>query len=199
MIATTKAPLKIYLIRHGETEWSLSGQHTGTTDIALTEHGERQAFALGARLSSVDFARIFPSPRQRAQQTYTLSRLKPTSAIEADLAEWDYGDYDGQRSVGMRKTRPGWKIFRDVCPNGESPAQVSARADRFIARLRRLLRNIALFTHSHFCSGLIARWIGLPLSNAENFPLGTASVSVLSYATNHPDVPVIALLNSNES
>ena len=196
MIENASAPLKIHLIRHGETEWSLSGQHTGRTDIALTAHGEQQALALGERLVGIDFTRIFSSPRQRAQQTYVLSGLQPASEIEPDLTEWDYGDYEGQRSVDIRKARPGWKIFRDGCPNGESLSQISERADRFISRLRALQGNIAVFTHGHFGSLLIARWIGLPLGNAENFPLSTASVSVLSFAANHADVPVIALLNS---
>ena len=197
MNAAIRAPLKIYLIRHGETAWSLSGQHTGRTDIALTENGERQARGMVERLVGVDFTRIFTSPRQRAQQTYALSGLKPAGEIEADLAEWDYGDYEGQRSVDIRTTRPGWNIFRDGCPNGESPSQVTARADRLIARLRAMHSSVAVFTHGHFGSVLIARWIDVPLTHAANFPLSTASVSVLSVATNHPAVPIIALLNSS--
>ena len=190
-------PLKIHLIRHGETAWSLTGQHTGSTDIALTDQGERQARGLGERLLGIDFNRIFTSPRQRAQHTYALSGLSTAREIEPTLAEWDYGDHEGQRSVDIRKARPGWNLFRDGCPNGESPAQVSERADRFIIRLRALNGNIALFTHGQFGSVLATRWIGLPVINAENLPLGTASLSVLSFAANHPEVPVIALFNSN--
>ncbi len=190
-------PLKIYLIRHGETEWSLSGQHTSTTEVVLTKHGEDQARSLGARLQTTALTRIFTSPRQRAQQTYELSGLTPASEIEPDLAEWDYGDYEGRRSVDIRKERPAWNLFRNGCPNGESPIQVSARADRLVARLRALHGNVALFSHGQFGSVLVTRWIGLPVINAENLPLGTASLSMLGFAANHSDVPVIALLNSS--
>ena len=189
-------PLKVHVIRHGETAWSLSGQHTSSTDIALTEQGERQARDLGARLGSIKFIAILTSPRQRAQQTYALSGLASASEIEPDLAEWDYGDYEGRRSVDIRKERPDWNLFRDGCPNGETPTQVCDRADRLITRLRALSGHVALFTHGQFGSVLVARWIGLPVMNAENIPLGTASLSVLSFAANHPEVPVIALLNS---
>lgn len=189
-------PLKVHVIRHGETAWSLSGQHTSSTDIALTEQGEGQARGLGARLGSIKFTAILTSPRQRAQQTYALSGLASASEIEPDLAEWDYGDYEGRRSVDIRKERPDWNLFRDACPNGETPTQVRDRADRLITRLRALSGNVALFTHGQFGSVLVARWIGLPVINAENLPLGTASLSVLGFAANHPEVPVIALLNS---
>jgi broad specificity phosphatase PhoE len=192
-------PVKVHLIRHGETEWSLSGQHTGSTDIALTEQGERQARGLGERLRSATFTIIFTSPRRRAQQTYALSGLTPASEIEPDLAEWDYGDYEGRRTVDIRKERPDWNLFLDGCPNGEMPIQVCARADRFIARLRALHGNVALFSHGHFGSVLAARWIGLPVINARNLPLGTASISMLGFAANHPGVPIIALLNSSGS
>ena len=188
--------LKVHLIRHGETAWSLSGQHTGSTDIALTAQGENDARKLGERLSVVSFTHVFTSPRQRARQTYALSGLTPAAEIEPTLAEWDYGDYEGRRSVDIRKERPDWNLFRDGCPNGEMPTQVCDRADRLIARLRALHGNVALFTHGHFGSVLVARWIGLPLLNGENLPLGTASLSVLGFAANHPEVPVIALLNS---
>jgi len=196
MEASISMPLKVHLIRHGETEWSLSGQHTGSTDIALTPHGEAQARGLAQRLGSVDFTHIFTSPRRRAQQTYALSGLTPASEVESDLAEWNYGDYEGLRSVDIRAARPGWNLFRDGCPNGESPTQVCERADRLIVRLRKLSGNVALFTHGHLGSVLAARWIGLPMLNAQNLPLGTASLSVLSIAANHAGVPVIALFNS---
>lgn len=196
MTETINMPLKIHLIRHGETEWSLSGQHTGSTDIALTPHGEAQARGLAQRLNGVKFTHIFTSPRRRAQQTYALSGLTLASEVEPDLAEWDYGDYEGQRSVDIRAARPGWNLFRDGCPNGESPTQVCERADRLIVRLRSLSGNVALFTHGHLGSVLAARWIGLPMVNAQNLPLVTASLSVLSIAANHAGVSVIALLNS---
>ena len=197
MTEIAATPLKIHLIRHGETEWSLSGQHTSRTDIALTEQGEHQARELGQRLSGIDFTRIFTSPRKRAQQTYALSGLTRVSEIEPDLAEWDYGDYEGQRSVDIRAATPGWNLFRDGCPNGESPAQVCGRVDRFIHRLRMLTGNVAVFTHGHLGSVLSARWIGLSIINAENLPLATASLSVLAYKANNAGVPVIALFNSN--
>ena len=196
MTASISMPLKVHLIRHGETEWSLSGQHTGSTDIALTPHGEAQARGLAQRLKNVDFTHIFTSPRRRAQQTYALSGLASASEIEPDLAEWSYGDYEGQRSVDIRAARPGWNLFRDGCPNGESPTQVCARADRLIVRLRSLSGNVALFTHGHLGSVLAARWIGLPMVNAQNLPLVTASLSVLSFAANHLEVPILALFNS---
>ena len=196
MTAIITIPLKIHLIRHGETEWSLSGQHTGSTDIALTARGEQDARKLGERLSAVSFTHVFTSPRQRAQQTYTLSGLTPAAEIERALAEWDYGDYEGRRSVDIRKERPDWNLFRDGCPNGDMPTHVCERADRFIIRLRALTGNIALFTHGQFGSVLAARWIGLPVINAESFPLGTASLSVLGFAAKYPEVPVIALFSS---
>ena len=131
-------PLRLYLIRHGETEWSLSGQHTGRTDISLTVRGEDEAKELALRLQAIPFAHVLTSPRQRARRTCELVGLGPAAEIDPDLAEWDYGDYEGVRSVDIRKTRADWNLFRDGCPNGETPAQVSARADRLIARLRGL-------------------------------------------------------------
>ncbi len=157
--------LHVHLIRPAETEWSLSGQHTSSTEIVLTAHGEGQARSLGERLRSVAFARVLTSPRQRAQQTYALSGLKPAVEIEPDLAEWDYGDYEGRRTVDIRKQRSDWNLFRDGCPNGEMPTQVCERADRFIVRLRALTGNTALFTHGQFGSVLVARWIELPVIN----------------------------------
>lgn len=190
-------PLRVYLIRHGETEWSLSGQHTGRTEVALTERGEQGARNLHERLSPVSFSGVFTSPRQRARRTTELAGLRPQAKVDTDLAEWNYGDYEGQRSVDIRKQRPEWNLFRDGCPNGEMPVEVCERADRLIARLRALRGNVALFSHGQFGSVLVARWIGLPVINAENFPLGTASVSVLGFAANHPEVPVVFLLNSD--
>jgi broad specificity phosphatase PhoE len=189
-------PLKIYFIRHGETDWSLSGQHTSVTEIVLNAEGESQARKLGERLRSICFSRVFTSPRKRAQQTFALSGLTHASEIEPDLTEWDYGDYEGRRSVDIRKDRPGWNLFRDGCPDGETPIQVCERADRLILRLRSLTGNIALFTHGQFGSVLAVRWIGLPVINAENLPLSTASLSLLTFAANHPEVPTIALFNS---
>jgi Fructose-2,6-bisphosphatase len=187
---------RIYLIRHGETEWSLSGRHTGRTDISLTAPGEDAARELGQRLRDIQFARVLTSPRQRARRTCELAGLGPVAEIEPDLAEWDYGDYEGQRSVDILKGRPDWNLFRDGCPRGETPTQISDRADRFIARLRVLDGNVALFSHGHFGRVLAARWIGLPVSEAQRFLLDTASLSILGYEHNHVESPVIALWNA---
>jgi probable phosphoglycerate mutase len=187
---------RIYLIRHGETEWSLSGQHTGRTDISLTASGEDGARELGQRLRDIQFARVLTSPRQRARRTCELAGLGPVAEIEPDLAEWDYGDYEGQRSVDILKGRPDWNLFRDGCPRGETPTQISDRADRFIARLRVLDGNVALFSHGHFGRVLATRWIGLPVSEAQRFLLDTASLSILGYEPNHVESPVIALWNA---
>ncbi|CAN5632863.1 hypothetical protein BH09VER1_BH09VER1_15100 [soil metagenome] len=189
------SPLCIYLIRHGETKWTLTGQHTGFTDIPLTSPGENEARDLGKHLQDIVFAQVLTSPLKRARQTCELVGLKPAPEIEPDLAEWNYGDYEGKLSIDIRAQRPGWSVFRDGCPNGEMPAQVSARADRLIARLRTLNGNIAIFSHGQFGGVLAARWIGLPLAEARHFPLGTASVSVLGQDPHHPEVSVVALWN----
>lgn len=195
MIKNAASRARLYLVRHGETEWSLSRQHTGRTDIPLTEEGEQDARKLGERLRAVRFSHSFTSPMQRAQRTCTLTGLTPVAEIEPDLAERDYGDYEGQRSADIRKKRPDWNIFRDGCPQGEMPAQVSDRADRLIARLRGLRGNVALFSHGQFLCVLAARWIGLPLTEGPHFLLGTASLSILGYNPAHPKIRVIALWN----
>ena len=186
----------IYLVRHGETAWSLSGQHTGRTNIPLTELGEQDARKLAERLRAVKFSRVFTSSLQRARRTCELAGLGDIAEIEPDLAEWDYGDYEGQRSVDIRKARPDWNVFRDGCPGGESPAQVSERADQVIARLRTLEGNIAIFSHGHFGRILAARWIGLETRQAQNLLLSTASISILGYEHNVAEVPAIVLWNA---
>ena len=200
MIATPDMLPRLYLVRHGETAWSLSGQHTGRTDVPLTEQGEQDARDLAKRLRAVRFSRVFTSPRQRARRTCELVGLDAVAALEPDLAEWDYGDYEGQRSVDIRKERPDWILFRDGCPHGESPVQVSERADRVIARLRALEGNTAIFSHGHFGRVLAARWIGLPVSHAQHFLLSTASLSVLGHEHNLAGESAIVLWNavSNE-
>jgi len=190
------APLRLYLIRHGETEWALSGRHTGCTDIPLTPNGEDEARELGNHLRDIRFAQVMTSPLQRAQQTCALVGLNQAPEIEPDLTEWDYGDYEGKRSVDIRKERPDWTIFRDGCPQGEMPAQISARADRLLARLCKLDGNIALFSHGQFGGVLATRWIELAVIEAQHFPLGTASVSIFTFDSHHPTVPVIALWNT---
>jgi broad specificity phosphatase PhoE len=187
---------RIYLIRHGETEWSLASRHTGCTDIPLTGQGDQDARRLGERLRDLRFSQVFTSPRQRARRTCELAGLGPAAKIEPNLAEWDYGDYEGQHSVDIRKGRPDWNLFRDGCPRGEMPARVSDRADRLIVRLRALDGNVAIFSHGHFGCILAVRWIGLPVIEAQHFLLGTASLSILGCEPNHPEVPVIELWNS---
>jgi broad specificity phosphatase PhoE len=187
---------RIYLLRHGQTEWSLSGRHTGRTDILLTLRGEEGARELGHGFRDIRFARVLTSPRQRARQTCELAGLGPAAEIEPDLAEWDYGDYEGQRSADILQARPNWNLFRDGCPNGETPAQVSDRADRLIVRLQSLSGNIALFSHGHFGRVLAVRWIGLSVVEAQRFLLDTASFGILDYEHNYIESPVIALWNA---
>lgn len=187
---------RIYLVRHGETEWSLSGQYTSRTDLELTAHGEDRARELGLRLRDISFARVLSSPRQRARRTCELVTPGLSPEIEPDLAEWDYGDYEGQHSAAVHAERPDWDLFRDGCPHGETPVQVSARADRLITKLRRTDGNVALFSHGHFGRVLAARWIGLPVTEARHFLLGTASISIFDYEHDQADSPVIALWNA---
>jgi broad specificity phosphatase PhoE len=195
MTANLGTPLQIYLIRHGETEWSASGQHTGRTDIPLTAHGADEARELASSLRGIDFSRVLTSPRLRARHTSELTGLGTVAEIEPDLAEWDYGQYEGQRSADIRKQRPGWNLFRDGCPGGESPDQVSGRADRLIAKLSLLDGTVVLFSHGQFGCSLAARWIGLAVIEAQHFSLGTASLSVLGTASSYPETRVISIWN----
>ena len=192
--------LRIFLVRHGETAWSLSGQHTGRTDIPLTERGEQEVRNLAVGLRSESFMRVLTSPLKRARRTCELVGLSEIAEIEPDLTEWDYGDYEGQRPADIRRERPDWNVFRDGCPRGESPVQVCQRADRLIARLRKLQGNIAIFSHGHFGRVLGARWIGLQVRQAQHFLLRTASLSILGFEHNVADTSAIVLWNavSNE-
>jgi len=190
------APLRIFFIRHGETEWTITGQHTGRTDLPLTAHGEDEVREWGHRFCGIPFSHILTSPRQRARRTCELVGLNGLGVIEEDLAEWHYGDYEGLRSAEIREERPDWNLFRDGCPKGESPAEISARADRLISRLRTMHGNIALFSHGQFGAVLAARWIGLSVVEAAHFPLGTASLGIWGFNPHHPEVPVIELWNS---
>ena len=192
----TTAPLSLYLIRHGQTEWSLSGHHTGRTDIPLTAEGEDEARALKPWLTHIKFARVFTSPRRRARRTCELAGLGAHAELEPDLAEWEYGDYEGELSSDIHKHRPDWNVFRHGCPGGELPADVGARADRLITHLRTMDGNIALFSHGQFGMSLTARWIGLPVAKAQHFWLSTASVSILGCSPAHPEIRVIALWNA---
>jgi broad specificity phosphatase PhoE len=190
------AALQLYLIRHGETAWSITGQHTGFTDIALTPHGEEEARALAPCLRTIQFTRILASPLRRARQTCELAGLGPEAEMEPDLVEWNYGDYEGKRTVDIQEGRPGWNVWRDGCPHGETPADISDRADRLLARLRDLSGQVALFSHGQFGSALAARWIGLAVIEAQHFALSPASISILAHEAGHPRVPVIALWNA---
>jgi broad specificity phosphatase PhoE len=187
---------RLFLVSHGETAWSLSGQHTGRTDVPLTARGEAAARAMGPRMKTVEFGSVMTSPARRARRTCELAGLAERARIDPDLAEWDYGDYEGKSSAEILRDRPGWLLFRDGCPGGESPAQVSDRADRLIARLGAFGGSVAAFSHGHFGRVLAARWIGLPVVEARGLLLSTASLSILGYEHDNPQEPVIALWNS---
>jgi probable phosphoglycerate mutase len=188
-------PPIIYIARHGETAWSLSGQHTGLTDLALTERGERTARRLGERLKGLTLAKVFTSPLQRARRTCELSGLGAVAEVDRDLVEWDYGQYEGRRTAEILAERPDWQLFRDGCPGGESPVQVAARADRVVSRVRAVEGDVLLFSSGHFIRVLAARWLGLePTTNSRYFMLSTASLSALGYEGNRAR-PVIRLWN----
>jgi probable phosphoglycerate mutase len=172
---------RVYLLRHGETAWSLSRQHTGSTDIPLTENGRAVAKCLAPVLAQERFELVLSSPLQRARQTCELAGLGARATIDADLSEWNYGDYEGLTPQQIRAKVPEWLIFRDGCPGGESPAQIGARVDRVIAKVRAVEGNVALFAHGHVLRVLAARWLGLPTSGGCHFLLDTATLSVLSY------------------
>lgn len=185
----------IYLARHGETAWTISGQHTGLTDLPLTERGERTARRLGERLKELKFASVLTSPLQRAARTCELAGFKSVAEVEKNLVEWDYGAYEGRRTVEIRAERPGWELFRDGCPGGESPQQVSARADAVVLRIRQVSGAVLLFTSGHFLRVLATRWLGLePSVNCKFFMLSTASLSALGYEHDRSR-PVIRLWN----
>jgi broad specificity phosphatase PhoE len=186
---------QIYLIRHGETKWSLSGQHTGRTDVPLTEHGELQARALGPVLRAVGFTQVLVSPLARARRTCELAGLLAQAKVEPRLHEWDYGDYEGLTSAQIRATRADWDVFRDGCPGGESPEQVSARVEALLDALRLLQGRVALFSHGHIMRALAVRWIELPIRTGSNFGLDAASLSRLGYEHANVREPAIELWN----
>jgi broad specificity phosphatase PhoE len=187
----------IYLARHGETAWSLSGQHTGLTDVPLTARGERNASRLGERLRGLTFARVFTSPLQRAARTCELAGFGTAAVADADLVEWNYGDYEGRRTVEIHAERPDWQLFRDGCPGGESPDQVGARADRVVSRVRAIQGDVLLFSSGHFLRVFAARWLGLEPAGGRYFLLSTASLSALGYEHNLSE-PVIRLWNETQ-
>lgn len=184
----------VYLARHGETAWSLTGQHTGLTDLPLTERGERNARALGDRLTGLNFAKVFTSPLQRAARTCELAGFRAIAEVDRDLLEWNYGQYEGRRTAEIHAERPDWQLFRDGCPGGESPEQVGARADRVVNRVRAGTADVLVFSSGHFLRVLAARWLGLAPSAGRFFLLSTASLSALGYEHNLFE-PVIGLWN----
>jgi len=177
---------KVYLLRHGETEWSLNGRHTGVTDIPLTENGRKLARQLQPILSEEQFVMVLTSPLQRARETCELAGLGTLASVDRDLMEWNYGEYEGLTTDQIRQTRPDWSVFSDGCPGGESPLQVSVRADRIVSRVRTVDGNVALFSHGHILRVLAARWINLSASYGENFLLDTATLNVLGYYRESP-------------
>ena len=184
--------MNVFVIRHGETAWSLSGQHTGTTDIPLTDNGRRLAERLRPVLAKETFAAVLCSPMQRARETCDLAGLGNRAVIDTDLVEWNYGEYEGLTPKTIHEVAPGWLIFRDGCPGGESPEQVGARVDRVIARSREIEGNVALFAHGHVLRVLVARWIGLPAGAGQHFLLDTGTLCVLGY---YREIPAVRVWN----
>lgn len=185
---------EIYLVRHGQTEWSLSGQHTGRTDMPLTAAGEAAARTLAGRLQGLAFSAVWSSPSQRASKTCALAGFGDARVIKDDLAEWDYGTYEGITTKAILAERPGWQLFRDGCPGGESAADVGARADRIIHAIRAANDRILIFSSSHFLRVLTARWLGLPPEGGALFVLDTTSISVLGYEHDLTE-PVVRMWN----
>ena len=181
-------PGEVFLIRHGETEWSLSGQHTGSTDIPLTDHGEAMARLLAPVLADRDFSLVLCSPLQRARRTCELAGLAVQASIDPGLAEWNYGSYEGLTSSEIHGQNPGWLVFRDGCPDGESPAEGGVRVDRVIRRVRENGGRVALFAHGHVFRVFVARWIELSPSHGAHFLLDTSTLTILSYYRGIPAV-----------
>ncbi len=184
----------VFLVRHGETEWSLSGRHTGLSDLPLTERGEQDGRRLAERLRGLRFAQVLVSPLRRAVRTCELAGFGAAAQTDPDLLEWNYGQYEGRRTADIRAERPGWRLFRDGCPGGESPLVVGTRADRVIARVRRSEGNTLLVSSGHILRVLVARWLGLAPGEGSLFLLGTASVSALGYEHDRSE-PVVRLWN----
>jgi probable phosphoglycerate mutase len=185
--------VNLFAIRHGETAWSLSGQHTGTTDIPLTENGRRLAERMRPVLAKETFELVLVSPMQRARETCELAGLGHKAVVEPDLVEWNYGAYEGLTPKQIQERAPGWLIFRDGCLGGETPEQVGGRADRVIARARAVNGDVALFAHGHVLRVLVARWLGLPASAGQHFLLDTGTLSVLGY---YQEIPAVRIWNA---
>ncbi len=184
----------VYSARHGETAWSLSGQHTGLTDLPLTERGEGNARQLGERLRGLTFAKVLTSPLQRAARTCDLAGYGSAAEVDHDLVEWNYGEYEGRTSAEIRTERPDWQLFRDGCPGGETLDRIGARADRVVGRVRAVEGDVLLFSSAHFLRVLAARWLGLEPGAGRYLLLSTASVSALGYEHDRSQ-PVIRLWN----
>jgi broad specificity phosphatase PhoE len=187
---------EIYLARHGETAWTVSRQHTGRTDLPLLPQGVLDALQLAQRLKGMTFAKVLVSPLDRARRTSELAGFGDKAEVDPELHEWEYGEYEGRRTADIRQERPGWFLFRDGCPGGESVVAIGTRADRVIARLRSIDGDVLLFSHGHFLRVLAARWLGLPAGDARLFVFSTAALSILGYEHNLEE-PAIRLWNDN--
>ncbi len=187
---------RIYLARHGETAWSLSGQHTGTTDLPLTANGESNARRLGELIGNVKFAKVYSSPLKRALRTCQLAGYGEHVELDDDLVEWDYGQYEGITTIEIRKNRPDWQLFRDGCPGGESPQDVGVRAERVVERVRGVDGDVLIFSSGHFLRVLVARWLGLEPGAGRYFLLSTATLSIVGYE-HKLDEPVVRLWNDD--
>jgi broad specificity phosphatase PhoE len=185
----------VYLARHGETEWSRAGRHTGRTDLPLTAKGEDDARRIGARLAGIAFAHVLSSPLQRARRTAELAGFAPV--IDPGLAEWDYGEYEGLKTTEIRDRRPNWELFRDGCPGGESVQAIADRVDSVVARLKALTGDVLVFAHGHVLRVLAARWVGQPVAFARALLLSTATLSILAFDHKDPDEPAIRLWNDD--
>lgn len=185
---------QIYLVRHGETEWSLSGQHTGVTDIPLTADGRNQAKQFKPLVDKLSFSKVLTSPLMRARETCQLAGLEDQAEIDQDLMEWNYGEYEGLTSKQIQEKSPDWLLFRDGCPGGESPELVCERVDRLIARVRGVEGNVVLFAHGHILRVFAVRWIGFPVIAGSHFLLDTATLSILGY---YRDIPAVKQWNAS--
>jgi broad specificity phosphatase PhoE len=186
---------RLFLARHGDMAWTDSRQRTGRTDLPLNERGEEHARQLCERLRRFSFARVFTSPLQRASKTCALAGFGEVAKVNPDLMEWDYGRFEGKLTRQILKERPGWEMFRDGCPDGESPQDVAARADHFIAQVRGIEGDVLAFSSGHIIRMIAARWLGLPPGTGRFFFCRPASVGVLSFEHNNPDEPIIGLWN----
>ncbi len=187
---------RLYLARHGDTAWTDSHQHTGRTDVPLNERGEERARQLGTQLRKFTFVHVYTSPLVRATKTCDLAGFGSVVEVDRDLSEWDYGRFEGKVTSDVLKDRPGWKLFRDGCPDGESPEDVAARADRFLARVHATMGDVLAFSHGHIIRMIAARWLGLSPAHGRFFFCDPASVGVLGFEHDSRDQPIIRLWNS---